>query len=192
MKVTVLSMPVGGPGGKRIVHRGVWISAGTRLSAVGDDLPGKIDFTLDVHERPVPRLVVSELSISRRRQSDRLAIQSSTLREIRVPDLLAEAVRAIVKKHPYLYDRAARERVADDPQAFSSTWKPPTKRTGHGRIFPDSKLPEVARIYLANPRRGYVAVAEKLNVPRSTAGEYVRRAREAGLIDGYDIRGRKQ
>jgi hypothetical protein len=181
-------MAVGGPPGgskrhgKRIIHRGVWVPAGARLTAIGDELPGRVDFTLDVLEKPAPRLVISELRVSARRKGP-FAIQSTDLRKIKVPDLLTEAVRAIVKENPSLYERRARDAVAKDPALFSRIWTPPKKRPGHGRIFPDSKLPQVARIYRANPRRGYRAVAEKLGVPRSTAGEYIRRAKEAGLLD---------
>jgi hypothetical protein len=50
------------------------------------------------------------------------------------------------------------------------------------RQIPDSKLPEVAEVYRANPDRPTAAVAEQFGIALRTASLYVRRARNAGLL----------
>ena len=185
MEVKVVSMPYGGPpgSGRRIVHRGVWVSDGTRLVATGGDLPGTVEYTLGIIEEPSPQLVVTELCVS----AD--AIQSTPLRKVRIPELLTEAVRAVVRENPNLFTGQSSADVDAGARALT---RPPTKRVGHGRILPDSKLHDVARVYRGNPSRPYLAVAEAFNLPRSTAGEYIARAKAAGLIDNFAQRGRKK
>lgn len=51
------------------------------------------------------------------------------------------------------------------------------------RKLPADRLPEVAEVYLANPGRPTAAVAERFRMPLRTASLYVKRAREAGLIE---------
>jgi hypothetical protein len=51
------------------------------------------------------------------------------------------------------------------------------------RQIPDSDLPEVARVYRANPKRPTAAVAERFGLALRTASLYVKRAREAGLLE---------
>ena len=51
------------------------------------------------------------------------------------------------------------------------------------RQIPDSKLPEVAEVYRANPDRPTAAVAEHFGIALRTASLYVRRARDAGLLE---------
>jgi hypothetical protein len=182
VKVKVLSMPIAGPGGRRIIYRGVWVSAGTVLEATGGDLPGTVTYTLGIIEEP-PQLVITDLHVSAE------AIQSTPLRKIRIPKLLTEAVRAVVRDAPELFRGPSSTDV--DTGAAAMT-RHPTKRVGHGRILPDSKLREVARVYRSNPARPYLAVAETFDIPRSTAGEYIKRAREAGLIDNFTQRGSKK
>ena len=50
------------------------------------------------------------------------------------------------------------------------------------RQIPDSRLPEVAEVYEANPGRPTAAVAERFGIALRTASLYVKRARDAGLL----------
>jgi hypothetical protein len=50
------------------------------------------------------------------------------------------------------------------------------------RQIPDSDLPEVARVYRANPKRPAKAVEEHFGIAQRTASLYVKRARDAGLL----------
>jgi hypothetical protein len=55
------------------------------------------------------------------------------------------------------------------------------------RKISDDRLPEVAKVYQANPGRGTAAVAEHFHLPLRTASLYVKRVREAGLLkEGTD------
>ena len=51
------------------------------------------------------------------------------------------------------------------------------------RQIPDEKLSEVADVYRANPTRPTAAVAERFGLALRTASLYVKRAREAGLLE---------
>ena len=51
------------------------------------------------------------------------------------------------------------------------------------RQLSDDKLPAVAEIYRANPKRPTAAVAEHFGLPLRTASLYVKRAREAGVLE---------
>jgi hypothetical protein len=51
------------------------------------------------------------------------------------------------------------------------------------RQIPDEKLSEVADVYRANPSRPTAAVAERFGLALRTASLYVKRAREAGLLE---------
>lgn len=177
LKVKVESVPMGGPGGRRLEYRGVWVPEGARLIATGDGLPGRITYTLGIVEDPVPRLVITELAIAQRPGRRVVGIQTTGLRNVKVPELIAAGVEAIFRTNPRHFGLPPEG--ADLPAAM---WRHQTKRRGHGRIYSDAKLAQVAAIYRANPGRGYVAVAQKLNIPRSTAGDYIQRAKDAGLL----------
>jgi hypothetical protein len=51
------------------------------------------------------------------------------------------------------------------------------------RQIPDEKLAEVVEVYRANPARPTAAVAERFGLALRTASLYVKRAREAGLLE---------
>jgi len=51
------------------------------------------------------------------------------------------------------------------------------------RQLADDKLPEVAEVYRANPSRPSAAVADHFGLEPRTARLYVRRARDAGLLE---------
>jgi hypothetical protein len=51
------------------------------------------------------------------------------------------------------------------------------------RKIPDDKLHLVAEVYMANPGRPTAAVAEHFHLPLRTASLYVRRARDARLLE---------
>jgi len=51
------------------------------------------------------------------------------------------------------------------------------------RQIPDEKLAEVVEVYRANPTRPTAAVAERFGLALRTASLYVKRAREAGLLE---------
>jgi len=51
------------------------------------------------------------------------------------------------------------------------------------RQLSDDRLPEVAGVYRANPARPAAAVAEHFGIAQRTASLYVKRAREAGLLE---------
>src|SRR5215211_8490479 len=65
----------------------VYVGAGTRLQARGDDLPCDVGFTLGVDDG---KLVVDELTMRRRIGGP--AVTPETMRAISVPRLIAEAV----------------------------------------------------------------------------------------------------
>lgn len=51
------------------------------------------------------------------------------------------------------------------------------------RQIPDEKLGEIAEVYRANPSRPTAAVAERFGLALRTASLYVKRARDAGLLE---------
>jgi hypothetical protein len=51
------------------------------------------------------------------------------------------------------------------------------------RQIPDEKLAEVAEVYRANPQRPVKAIRDRFGIAERTAALYVRRARDAGLLD---------
>jgi len=51
------------------------------------------------------------------------------------------------------------------------------------RQIPDEKLPEIAAVYLASPGRGAKAVEERFGLKERTASLYIKRARDAGLLE---------
>jgi hypothetical protein len=164
----------------------VYVGAGTRLRAKGDDLPCDVDFTLTVADG---RLVVDELALRRRPNGP--AIGPDTLRAVSIPRLIAEAVTALWTpgepmtvtvgglRLAVVNSRRPANPIAD----YAALWRTVKNRRGQGRALADEDLPTVAEIYRANPRRGFVAVKEHFNIGRSTAAEYVKRAREAGLLE---------
>lgn len=54
------------------------------------------------------------------------------------------------------------------------------------RQLSDDRLPEVAEVYRANPGRPAAAVAEHFGLALRTASLYVKRARDAGLLEDSD------
>jgi hypothetical protein len=51
------------------------------------------------------------------------------------------------------------------------------------RQIPDARLPEVAEVYRANPKRPTAAVADRFGIALRTAFVYVKRARDQGLLE---------
>jgi hypothetical protein len=59
-------------------------------------------------------------------------------------------------------------------------------RRGQGRILSDEQLAEVAAVCRDNPNERFAAVKKRFNIARSTAADYIDRARDAGhdVADG--------
>jgi hypothetical protein len=71
--------------------------------------------------------------------------------------------------------------VPADPQQVARSLSRARRNTR--RKIADDKLPEVAEVYRANPDRPSAAVADHFGIERRTARLYVRRARDAGLLE---------
>jgi hypothetical protein len=136
------------------------IGASTSATIWGGELPGRVTIVLGVSEGDAPRLFVKELSV----QSDS-PIRTTTLRGLSIPDLVRIAL-AVISPRLEIAELAT----------------PPRSHRGQGRVLDDDQLAAVARVYRENPKRGFMAVAEHFNIGRSTAGDYIKRARAAGHL----------
>jgi hypothetical protein len=150
------------PGGKwpAVLYGRARIGSLTRATISGGRLPGEVDIVLDVTESDAPRLFVRELTLR-----SPAPITTVALRSLSIPELLRVALAVI---HPY-------------PEAPPIA-TPQRSQRGRGRILDDAQLADVARIYRENRGRGFVAVAEHFNIGRSTAGDYIKRAKAAGHL----------
>jgi hypothetical protein len=165
-----------GPGPNAVWYRGVAVAAGTRAWATGPDLPGDVEFVLGIEETPNPRLVVTELTV--RQRDGGPPVTTTGLREISIPKLIAAVVDAI-----WQLDAIFMGDPEDETFDKSPMWQHTRSRRGQGRALADDQLAEVAAVYKANPGHTTRAVKDRFKIGRSTAGDYITRARDAGLLE---------
>jgi hypothetical protein len=157
-----------GPDLRTIRYRDIWITEGTRCWTEGPEWPNvNIEFVLGIDDTTPPRLVITELKVTPREGGP--PITSTLLRKIKTPQLIAAAVAEIWEKR--------------DPDDYTPLWEHIRSKRGQGRILSDEQLSEVAALYRANPGHATFAVKEHFKLARSTAGDYIKRARDAGLLE---------
>lgn len=139
-------------------HGGMRIGEGSSAVIRSNMLPGDVGVRFGVTGSAAPRLFVKNVNIDAQ-----TPITTTGLRAVKIPELVS-IIFDVAYWQPHDPPLAQRER----------------QRRGRGRIYGDDELADIAAVAKANPQRRFAAVVDQFHLPRSTAADYINRAREAG------------
>lgn len=168
---------------------------GQRIVPIGDDmwLPAVLDLALQREDAPTLTAIVEVLDdgtpICREL---RLVTADGASRGVRSGDLrlsVEDLVQAACALATFHGEQTAGGAMKFTPTAWDVERHESTRRaiaqaqSRARRRLTDAQLREVAEVYNANTTAPTKAVEEHFDIPRRTAGLYVKRARDMGLID---------